>query len=308
MGRQLDKLVADGKLGGYESPARVLPSASTQRARLEALPDAETLRTRLRTALAGLPLRAERLEPFIADVERARSTGPVTRERLAGTAFEAALEGHLFRDAAGRWTALLGLRPPEGARVDPALVAAAIAAAGEKGALSFDMKAEIDRLYSGYFDRALLMSAVGLAVIVALLFAALRSPARVLRVLAPLLAGVLVVAAWHSLSGTRMSLLHLVGLLLVIAIGSNYALFFDKMAEGAASAPRTLASLALANFTTVASFGALALSGIPLLRAIGATVALGAFITLVFAAMLSGRGIQFPQGYQRHADDRRNRG
>ena len=308
VGRELDRLVAEGRLGGYESPARVLPSAATQRARLEALPDAASLRPRLRTALAGMPLRAERLEPFVADVERARATGPLTRERLTGTAFEAALEGHLFRDGAGRWTALLGLRSPENARVDPAAVARAIAASGEKGALSFDMKAEIDRLYSGYFDRALLMSAVGLAVIVALLFGALRSPARVARVLAPLITGVLVVAAWHSLTGTRMSLLHLVGLLLVIAIGSNYALFFDRMAQGAGSAPRTLASLALANFTTVASFGALALSGIPLLRAIGSTVALGAFITLVLAAMLSGGGIQFPQGNERHADDHRNRG
>ena len=308
VGRELDKLVADGRLGGYESPARVLPSEATQRARLEALTDAPTLRANLAQALAGLPLRPEKLEPFLKDVDRAREAGPLTRERLAGTAFEAALDGHLFRDGAGRWTALLGLRSPEKSRVDPAIVAQAIAASGEKGALSFDMKAEIDRLYSGYFDRALTMSALGLAVIVALLFGALRTPARVLRVLAPLVAGVLVVAAWHALSGTRMSLLHLVGLLLVIAIGSNYALFFDRMAEVGTHAPRTLASLALANFTTVASFGALGLSGIPLLRAIGSTVALGAIITLVFAAMLAGRGIQFPQGSQRHADDHRDRG
>ncbi|HUP97398.1 MAG TPA: MMPL family transporter [Usitatibacter sp.] len=309
VGRELDRLVTAGQLGGYESPARALPSAATQRARLDALPDAATLRARLKEALQGMPLRPERLEPFVADVEKARATGALTRERFTGSVFEAALDGHLFRDASGRWIALLGLRSPEGARVDPAVVARAIASAGAAGALSFDMKAEIDRLYSGYFDRALTMSALGLAAIVALLAAALRSPARVLRVLAPLLAGVLVVAAWHALSGTRMSLLHLVGLLLVVAIGSNYALFFDRMAAGGAvSAPRTLASLALANFTTVASFGALALSGIPLLRAIGSTVALGAFATLVFAAMLAGRGIQFPPVHESHADDHRQRG
>ena len=308
VGRELDKLVEAGKLGGYESPAKVLPSAATQKARLEALPDAATLRARLATALAGMPLRPERLEPFLADVEKARAAGPLTRERLAGTAFEASLDGHLFRDAEGRWTALLGLRSPESSRVDPAVIARAIADSGAKGALSFDMKAEIDRLYSGYFDRALATSGAGLVAIVLLLAAALRAPGRVLRVMAPLAAGVLVVAAGHALAGTRMSLLHLVGLLLVIAIGSNYALFFDRMAQGAASAPRTLASLALANFTTVASFGALALSGIPLLRAIGSTVAAGAFLTLVFAAMLSGGGIQFPRGNQRHADDHRTRG
>jgi predicted exporter len=97
-----------------------------------------------------------------------------------------------------------------------------------------------------------------------------------------------------------------VGLLLVVAVGSNYALFFDqlalgrsfdKLAPGRPDAPapgrpdrtaaRTLASLALANATTVASFGLLSLSAIPVLHAIGSTVAAGAFLTLVFSAALA---------------------
>jgi predicted exporter len=49
---------------------------------------------------------------------------------------------------------------------------------------------------------------------------------------------------------------------------------------------RTLASLALANVTTVASFGILSQSSIPLLTAIGSTTAIGAFCALAFAAML----------------------
>ena len=288
VGRHLDELVAAGKLGGYESPAFFLPSAAMQRARIESLPDAQTLRTRLKAALAQSPLRAERLEPFVADVDRARTTGPLTREKVAGTALDIALDGLLFRDEAWRWTALLGLRAPAGQALDLAAVRDAAAAAGVESAVVLDLKAEMDRLYSGYLDRAMLMSALGLAIIVALLFWALRSPLRVARVMSPLVAGVLVVAAWHALNGTRLSLLHLVGLLLVVAIGSNYALFFDRIAlRRDRSTPRTLASLALANTTTVASFGVLSLSPIPVLHSIGSTVAVGAFITLLFAAMLA---------------------
>ncbi len=306
VGRRLDPLVEAGKLGGYETPARLLPSESVQRERLAALPSRDALRARLTVALAGSPLRPERLEPFLADVDQARATGPLTRAKIAGSALEQGLEGLLFRDASGGWTALLGLRRPARGDIDLSAVAGAIAGSG---AVPIDMKAEIDQLYSGYFERALLMSALGLAAIVGLLLVALRSPARVLRVMAPLVAGVLVVAAWHALLGTRLSLLHLVGLLLVIAIGSNYALFFDRLAQGGnVAAPRTLASLALANITTVASFGALSLSSIPVLRAIGSTVALGAFLTLVFAAMSAHGGIQFPQGNDEHADNHRNRG
>jgi len=287
IGQRLDELVAQGKLGGYESPARFLPSAAMQRARLASLPPSAELRVRLKAALSGLPLRAERLEPFLADVDRARSSAPVTREDLGGTALDAALEGLLFQDGAGRWTAIVGLRPQAGSRLDPAALRDAIAASGVPGVALIDMRAELDRLYAGYLDRALLMALVGLLAIVALLFIALRSPARVARVMAPLAAGVLVVAAWHTLGGTRLSLLHLVGLLLVVAIGSNYALFFDRLAQRRdASTPRTLASLALANATTVASFGVLSLSSIPVLEAIGSTVAVGAFLTLIFSFAL----------------------
>ena len=106
-------------------------------------------------------------------------------------------------------------------------------------------------------------------------------------VMLPLLAGVAVVAAGHVLAGTRLSILHLMGLLLVVAIGSNYALFLDRLAMDGTAAHRTLASLVLANATTVASFGVLALSSIPVLSAIGSTVAAGALLTLVFSAALA---------------------
>jgi predicted exporter len=286
VGERLDKLVDAGTIAGYESPAKVLPSAATQKRRIEALPAAAELRARLTTALAQSPLSASKLGAFVEDVERARTQPPLTAEALDGTALGSALDGMLFRDASGRWNAIVALRPAENRAIDAQAARAALAPSAEKAFL-VDVKAEADRLYAGYFQRALAMSAVGLAVIVALLFAALRSPGRVARVMAPLAAGVLFVAAWHALGGTRMNLLHLVGLLLVVAIGSNYALFFDRMAQGATSAPRTLASLTLANVTTVSSFGVLAISDIPVLHAIGSTVALGAAATLAFSAMLA---------------------
>ncbi len=281
---RLDPLVASGAIGGYDSPARFLPSAATQAARRASLPPPDVLRARLAQALTGLPLRPQRLEPFVDDVSRARDAAPLTATDLAGTALGAALDGLLFADASGRWTAIVGLRPAKD-RIDANAVRAAIA--GVAGASFVDLRAEIDRLYAGYLSQALAMSAVGLAAIVALLAGALRDARRVMRVMLPLVAGVAVVAAVHVLAGTRLSILHLVGLLLVVAVGSNYALFFDRLAHGGAARERTLASLALANATTVASFGALALSQIPVLHAIGSTVALGAFLTLAFAAALA---------------------
>ena len=53
-----------------------------------------------------------------------------------------------------------------------------------------------------------------------------------------------------------LGILHLVGLLLVVAVGSNYALFFDQLRETGRADEDTLASLMLANLTTVVSFSA----------------------------------------------------
>ncbi len=84
-----------------------------------------------------------------------------------------------------------------------------------------------------------------------------------------------------------LGILHLVGLLLVIAVGSNYGLFFDQLRSDGRADPDTLASLLLANLTTVASFGLIALSEIPALSAIGRVVAPGALLALLLAAALA---------------------
>ena len=76
--------------------------------------------------------------------------------------------------------------------------------------------------------------------------------------------------------------------MLVVAVGSNYALFFDAPVSGAYDED-TLASLLLANATAVLSFGLIALSEIPVLAAIGQVVAPGALLALVISAAFAPR-------------------
>jgi predicted exporter len=117
-----------------------------------------------------------------------------------------------------------------------------------------------------------------------LIAVALRSPRRMLRVMAPLAGTVLLVMAGLALAGQKLTILHLVGLLLVIAVGSNYALFFSQPQQDAISRS-TLTSLLFANMTTVAGFGILAFSSVPVLNAIGMTVGPGAVLALLLAAV-----------------------
>jgi predicted exporter len=279
-------LAAEGAIAGFDSPARYLPSEATQRARAASLPEPRVLRARLAEALRGMPLRASRLEGFVADAARAR-TGPLLRRAdLQGTGFGVALDGLLLRHGEG-WQALLPLRAPlSGAgSIDADEVRKALQGSG---ALFLDLKAEANALYADYLGEAVALSAAGAAVVLLLLMAALRSAARVGRVAAPLGAAVLVTAAVLAAAGQPLTLLHLVGFLLVVAVGSNYALFFERASAEGTPPPRVLASLVLANATTVAGFGVLASAEVPVLRAIGVTVALGTLLALLFSALRAG--------------------
>ena len=290
LGTRLAPLVESAAIGSFESPARFLPSVAAQEARRASLPTAAVLRGRLEEALAGLPLSAARLEPFVTDVERARSAPLLSETDLAGTSLGSLVAALLVRTPSG-WSALLPVAARGSADLSPHAVAeirVAVARSGVHAEL-LDLKGEADRLYSTYLSNALRLALAGLIAIVVLLSVSLRSLGRMMRVVAPLALSVLVVAAGLVVLGHGLTILHLVGMLLIVAVGSNYALFFDRAAtlpqEG--SVPLTLASLLVANLATVLAFGVLASSSVPVLADLGSTVAPGTFLALLFAAMLA---------------------
>ena len=112
--------------------------------------------------------------------------------------------------------------------INASRIRVALNATGLPNVLLVDMKAESDRLYSGYLHEAILLSLGGLVAIIGLLLVVFRSPKRVVRIIAPLAAAVITVTAGLAVFGQQLIILHLVGLLLVVAVGSNYALFFDR--------------------------------------------------------------------------------
>jgi predicted exporter len=354
VGSRLDKLVDEDVIGGFDSPAHYLPSQAIQHERQASLPPADELRERLGKAVVGMPVRAERLEPFLADVAIARTQPILTRKDLDNTTLASGFDALLMRrqrtpdrqqlaqqgpDERGRapaspdsrhpglgdpsdshdgsadawtgpsdsrtdashprvdpsdlsgWIALLPLRasPSNPSYIDDRKVRTAVEEAAPGQATVLDIKGEADALYSTYLLEAVRLSLAGFAAIVILLLIALRSPTRVIRVVIPLALAVLTVAGGFALMGRQLTILHVIGMLLIVAVGSNYALFFDRRATDAhpGSVPLTLASLLIANVATVVSFGILAFSTVPVLAALGSTVAPGALLALVFSALLA---------------------
>lgn len=281
----LQEQVERGALSGFESPSRYLPSLKTQRMRQNSLPDPDTLASRLSRAVQGLPVKAERFAPFLSDVEAARHQPLLQRSDLEHTSMSMAVDALLIQSA-DHASALLPLTSVTGKDIDAAAIRAALA--GMKDVLFVDMKTESDHLYSGYLHEVILLSLSGTALIILLLLLALRSFIRVLYIVLPLAAAVITVTAGLTLFHQQLIIMHLVGLLLVVAVGSNYALFFDRSGSDVSDcSPKTLVSMLFANLTAVAGFGLLAFSKISILQAMGVTVAPGVVLALIYSAIFA---------------------
>jgi predicted exporter len=310
VGSQLDLLTGKQVLAGYDSPARYLPCQKTQRARMAALPETTALRANLRQALAGLPFRSDLFEPFLKEVAATRSQPLLTSDSMKGTNLGLQTES-LLAHYDNRWKALLPLRG-----VTDAATLRQTLTRLDGNIVLLDMKQESDSLYQSYVREAVTLSAFGALAIVILLFISLRSVRRVVAVILPLVAAVIIATAIVLASGQKLLIFHLVGLLLAVAVGSNYSLFFDResnktypldettshsLSRGGlgrgwgemqeSDSQRTMVSLLVANISTTIAFGMLSFSGVPVLTAIGETVAIGAFLSLLFSAVLMGRKV-----------------
>ena len=275
----LQQQVKEGVLEGFDTPP--LPSRRVQSARQAALPADAALRANLQQALRELPFRSEIFAAFPQEIAQAKQQLPLDREQLKGSNLGLKLDSLLLQRKTG-WVLMMPLRGVQ----DAARLGKGIRDSSELPFILLDMKLESEQMFKDYREEASKFAALGVLAIVALLFLSLRSARRVFNVTVPLLAAVIVVTALIALNGQALSIFHLIGLLLVVAVGSNYTLFFDHLSISQQDKMRTLTSLLFANITTMLGFGLLSFSQSPVLNAIGSTVALGALLSLIFSAVL----------------------
>jgi predicted exporter len=167
----------------------------------------------------------------------------------------------------------------------PQALAQRLDAARLPGVSWLDLRAESAALLGAYRRQALVSVALGVVLIFGVLAAGLRDAARAVRVLAPVLAGVGFAVGLLAAAGASLTIFHLVGLLLVVGIGVNYALFAEGARGEPAQAARTLRTLLVVSGTTLCAFATLAVSSIPVLHALGATVVTGVVASLVLVGL-----------------------
>jgi len=262
-----------------EAAAALLPSLEHQRRNQAALPSPEVLAARLTAAAAGLPFRPDAFQPFLDAIAEAQAQRPWGLADIAGTALAQRLEPLLMR----RGDAWLGLIQFRGV-TDLALLRAALEGTGE---VFVDVRTELEGILAAFRARAgWLVGGTG-AVMLLALWVGLRRPARVLRVVAAVVAAQTVTLALLTAAGVRLSSIHLASLLLAGGVGLDYALFMAREGLDMEERARTLRTLITCNVMTLLTFGLLATCATPILRDIGVTIALGAALSLGYAFLVA---------------------
>lgn len=271
-------------ISGFDMGALYLPSVAMQAYRQNAIPDPALLRKNMQAALQSLPFQPNLFEPFLQEIAIAKMRPALRLADLAGSGLYFKVRSLLTRQD-GQWVALIPLQGVQNA----ARLEQEISTPGADSVIFFDLKSKSNQMVNSYRAENLKLSGMGLLLILVLLSLGLKSVPMALRVITPPIFAVIVTIASLALLGEKISLFHLVSLLLVIGIGLNYALFF--------SLPRgkdnlsTEFSIVVCNLTTVITFGILYFSRTPVLHGIGMTVAIGAFLSLLFSAVLASRRV-----------------
>ncbi|UXI68705.1 MMPL family transporter [Tahibacter amnicola] len=279
----LAALQTAGALDGYELPSRYLPSQFTQRARQERLPDATTLRQQLATASQELPFKTDLFAPFLADVEAARTAAPVDAARFSDSPLGLRLRAVLQSrgDHHIGLVSLIGVHQPQ--------ALAQLAATPDSAVRLLDLKQASESLVAAYRTRVLWSLAVASVLLVGVVALALRRVGRILRVVLPMALTTLVILACLRAGGVSLTLFHLVALILAAGLGLDYALFFEHVEDDEREQRRTLHAILVCSASTFLVFLLLALSTLPVLRAIGVTVTIGVVSNFILALLLSGR-------------------
>lgn len=270
---------AEGALTAFDSPADILPSDTVQRARQAALPERAVLQAALARAVAPTNFAPDAFAPFVDAVERARAGPRVDARYYAGSGLGQRVNAQVVARPSGGTAVLITVHG-----VDEAKAGALRAAVHGQGAALIDLKEDVEGLLADYRRTALWAALGGALLIVAMLAAQMRSPRVVARITVALGAAVLITAGALVRFEGSLTLFHLVALLLVAGIGSNYAIFFCRLPADAAARRTTLASVLLASATTFIAFALLSTSVTPVLHMIGTTVGIGTLAGLAASA------------------------
>lgn len=273
-----------GLVASWSAASDLLPSSRVQKRRLDQIPAPAVLAARLESASAGLPFRADAFAPFLADAAAAAALPPMRAADLGGDITGDFVATHLTH-AAVPWRSAVFLRGLS----EPQRFADWLAER-QLGAELVDLKAASETLVGGYRERLTALLGAALALIAALVIWSTRNVRSFVWCAATVIASVGVTLAAVTWLHGAVTLFHMVSLVLVAGLGVDYCLFFSRPQVSRTEFRDTRHAIVACAASTAGAFAILATSSIPLLSAIGTTVAIGTS-TMFLAARFGCRAL-----------------
>ena len=263
--QRLQAQVDAGTLPGWVGIAAMAPSARRQAENLALLQPLFADPERMHGWLVGAGFRAEAADAYIDAWPGTPLAFDDWRKMPMASAFQ-----YLWIDADdGGPASIVVPREPED------LVALHGAAKGLEGVSLVDKPASVSELFGRYRRYASLWLVAAL-LLIAPVFAWRYGWRHMPRVLAPSVLGLGLTLATLGYLGQPLTLFHWLGLMLVLGVGANYAVFLHEGEPFTLDRPGAMyTSVLLSALTALLSFGLLSLSSMPALSGFGLTLLLG---------------------------------
>ena len=274
---RLAPLVATGELGGIRSLHTFLWPEGRQRENLAALRGDSGLPVRVQAAYRAAGFRGDAFVGF----ERALAQEPpppLRFEDLADSPLADLVRPLLadFGDEIAVHTYLQDVSSPEAVRR---------AIAGLPGVHFFDQRQFLNDVYAEFRSTTVRQIFTGNFLVIGLLLLRYRRLRPALAAFFPSVLVSLILLGSFAAFGVETNLLHVVGLVMVLGMGVDYGVFVVDSASHPEEMGTTLLSIFLGSFTTVFTFGVLAVSQHPALRALGVTIGAGILLAFLLAPL-----------------------
>lgn len=271
-----------GIISAIWSPSQILPSIQSQRRRQQSLPTKQQLTSDLDEALADLPFRPASFNSWIESVTTSHELSPLDYATITSTPLAPILRQGLFKHG-DLWVSTI--------RVSGVL-------SNEKLYKWLDQHPEVkeshveikratEHLLTEYrksiFER--FVGVILLLSFIILLWS--RNLVKTIWILLPVSIGIVSGLAMPLLMGSAINIFHLLALLLVLGMGIDYSLFFNRSVMDSLEKQQTVHAISISAVTTSAAFSVLAFSSVPVMAAMGQTVAAGIIMCFASAWLLS---------------------
>ena len=173
-------------------------------------------------------------------------------------------------------TYLQGLKSPEAVRR---------AIEGLPGVHFFDQGRFLNEVYAEFRITTVRQIFMGNLLVIGLLLLRYRRLRPALAAFLPSVLVTLILLGSFAALGVETNLLHVVGLVMVLGMGVDYGVFLVDSASDPEEMGTTMLSSFLGSITTVLTFGVLALSQHPALRALGVTIGGGILLAFLLAPL-----------------------